>query len=881
LNGRAWLGLALLFSCAPELDDTGVTEATRRMVRATRVGVDNADQLLLSGLRADGLPGDYALTNDSLTAIIDATGLDEDRDRPEQRHRGSSGGTLIDLAPPGGRDALPQVLQLVGFDPQLRVHYQSVTVEEGGKAIHAVGRILDPERKIGVALDEHDLIEQVVVSTTWRMWDHQPWVQVETQVANQTSRPVELDPIVDLFVTDGQGAVPFVPSPGVGYDLPEGRTVLCPWLVLDADPGLPGAFAVLALEDGSLAVMAERDLDGRVRGVFVGKEDRAKDAIAPGDQRSWTRRYTASPGQDMTGVVRNVLELLGQQAGSYYLELGLSEGSDVRLDLGRSRQARATFHRLDPARYLDQEGRIRDGGVLPMATAWVGEGEATLETWLSLGRYAVEIESAGYRGEPRELEVQAELEEYGALALGEEALDTVQLRMVRADGQPNERPVRITVLGLGGTPQPELGRWQLAGEALSAGRRIWTDAGAVELRLPEGSYRLHVSQGPRYPLSTVELRTPLSEEITLSLPEAVIDGAGFVEADPFTASQGSIFGGDEAEDIAFALCGEGLELAVRAEAGGGEDAVSGCDGLQGVTGALATLDVPRTGVAGGDGWMVGFPVETSLPAAVMRPGAWLDEAWESGATITTVLAPRARGAAGAAAGMLHARGFERDRIDDGEANRFLRETSELGTGALDGGSLELISARDPWHSATVLQDWLALRQAGYDLFPVAASHSSWLEHDLPGGARTLILTDAEGLEERLEAFAQGRTVATSGPVLGVTLRCGGAQVGPGETLAVARGVDCTLDVHLQAASWVPVDRLRVFQDGQEFWSTAVEQDGELDALYSLPLLASSSWFVVDAGRPDVQPEGDYADVYPGMPVYAVTAAIVLDTATAR
>ncbi len=383
MNGRAWLGLALLFSCAPELDDTGVTEATRRMVRATRVGVDNADQLLLSGLRADGIPGDYALTNDSLTAIIDATGLDEDRDRPEQRHRGSSGGTLIDLAPPGGRDALPQVLQLVGFDPQLRVHYQSVTVEEGGKAIHAVGRILDPERKIGVALDEHDLIEQVVVSTTWRMWDHQPWVQVETQVANQTSRPVELDPIVDLFVTDGQGAVPFVPSPGVGYDLPEGRTVLCPWLVLDADPGLPGAFAVLALEDGSLAVMAERDLDGRVRGVFVGKEDRAKDAIAPGDQRSWTRRYTASPGQDMTGVVRNVLELLGQQAGSYYLELGLSEGSDVRLDLGRSRQARATFHRLDPARYLDQEGRIRDGGVLPMATAWVGEGEATLETWLS------------------------------------------------------------------------------------------------------------------------------------------------------------------------------------------------------------------------------------------------------------------------------------------------------------------------------------------------------------------------------------------------------------------------------------------------------------------------------------------------------------------
>ncbi len=851
------------------------------MVRATRVSASNASSLLLTGTRADGVVGDYALSSDTLTAIIDAPGLDEELGQPEQRHRGSSGGTLIDLAPPGGKDALSQVLQLVGFDPELRVHYQTVEVQEGGKALHAVGRILDPERKVGVALDEDDFVEQIVVSTTWRMWDHQPWLLVETQVANQTTRPVELDPIVDLFVTDGVGAVPFVPSPGVGYEILDGRSVLCPWLVLDADPKLPGAFAVLALEDGSLTVMADHDIDGRVRGVFVGREDRNKDAIAPGEQRVWSRRYTTSPGADMTGVVRNVLELLGAQSGSYHLELGISEGSDVDLELDRSRRARATFHRLDPARYLDDEGRIRDGGVMPMATAWIDGDDPWIRSWLSLGRYAVEIESAGYHDEPHEIEVQRDLEDYGLLALGEEPTSAVTVHLVDAAAQPNTRPVRLTVVGLGGTLDPDLGRWGLAGSELAAGRRVWTDADALELSLPDGSYRLIASRGPLHPIAVAEIRVPIDQAIELILSGGEIDGAGFVEADPFTASRGSIFGGDTAEDIAFALCAEGLELVVRAEAGGGEDAVTGCDGMQAVTGALATLDVPRTGVATGDGWMLGFPVDVSLRGAAMRPGDWLDRAWEAGALVTTVLAPRARGAAGAAAGMLHARGFERSRIDDGDANRFLRETSEQGTGALDGGSLELISAHDPWHSAAVLQDWFVLLQAGYELYPVAASHSSWLAHDQPGAARTLVLTEAEALDDRISAFAEGRTVATSGPVLEASLTCGDAQAGPGQTITAARDETCSLSIRLRAASWVPVDRLRVFQDGQEIWSSAVEQDGPLDFGHSLALSASSSWFVVDAGRPDDPPEGDFANVYPDMPVYAVTAPIVLDTTTSR
>ena len=178
------------------------------MVHATRISTANADDLLLVGLRSDGRVGDYAISNGSLLAIIDTPGFDEELGVPSQLHRAPSGGTLLDLAPLGALDALPQVLQVVGNDPQVRVLYQTVAIQEDGKEIHAVGRILDPERKVGVALDDDDLVEQLVVSTTWRMWDREPWLEVETIVSNQTGRPVEMDPIVDLVVTDGFGGHP-------------------------------------------------------------------------------------------------------------------------------------------------------------------------------------------------------------------------------------------------------------------------------------------------------------------------------------------------------------------------------------------------------------------------------------------------------------------------------------------------------------------------------------------------------------------------------------------------------------------------------------------------------------------------------------------------
>jgi hypothetical protein len=874
---RGLVCLALLGACGPEVADTGSELPSRAMVRATKVSTSNADELLLTGERADGEVGHYAITNGSLSAVVDAAGYDEALDLAEQLHRAPSGGTLVDLAPPGGRDALIQVIQVLGADPDLRVYYQRVSVVEDGKALAATGRILDPGGKLGLARDAQGLVEQVVVTTTWRMWDRQPWVEVETVVSNQAGRLIELDPVLDLFVTDGVGLAPYLPLPGVGFDVEHGSSTVTPWLVLSPQGSGAGSIGVLSLEDETIHVQAERGVDGRVRGVYVGRNARLDEEIPPGEQLGWTRRYTAAGGDDMEGVLRNILQLWSMQEGSIRLELGLAEATAVEIDLEDPRPARISFLRVDPARYLAANGEVQDGGAMPVGAAWSDGSEASITTWLPLGTYRVEVVAPGNAGVEQELEVQAGVERYGEVALGDGSLAPLHVDLIEAGGAPNSSPLRVTVLGLGGTPDPELGRFQLAGASLAAGRRLWTDAAVVELLLPEGSYRLIASRGPAYPLSSAEVRLPVTSSVQLELHEPAWELPGWFSADPFTASSASILGGDSAEDIAFALCAEGVDLVVRAEVGEGGSAAPGCEGQQQVSGVLGALDVPRGGASAGDGWVVAFPISGALAGPGSQPGDWLDRAWDAGARVTALLAPRREGVAGAGAGLFHAHDLQREGLEDQGPNHFLQEASAAGTTVLDAGALELITPADPEGGSAVLQDWFALLDLGYSLFPVASSHSSWLAADHPGVVRTFALSEDDSVEGRLSALAAGGTVASSGPMIEVELRGEAGSARPGQTLSVAPGEMLQLELRVLAADWVPVERVRVIAGGREIRTTEIEPGGPLDHQQTVEFqLGDASWVVVDAGMPDELASGDFALVHPGVPAYAVTAPIYLD-----
>ena len=97
----------------------------------------------------------------------------------------------------------------------------------------------------------------------------------------------------------------------------------------------------------------------------------------------------------------------------------------------------------------------------------------------------------------------------------------------------------------------------------------------------------------------------------------------------------------------------------------------------------------------------------------------------------------------------------------------------------------------------------------------------------------------------VDAIAAGRVVVTSGPWLEVSLD----GRGPGET--VPRPDDPELEILVDAANWVPVDRLRVIVDGQTVDSRALGADlpARIVVPLTLPDAASYVMVVVDGDRP--------------------------------
>ncbi len=875
------LGFALALlatSCEGPLEDSGAELATRRMVRATRISASNAGSLLLQGPRADGQVGDYALVNESFVAIIDAPGHDSDLGIPLQRHRAPTGGSLLDLGLYGVQDGLVQILQVLDYDPDLRVYYQVVEVTEQGRAIKATGRVLDPDRKLGVALDEHDLVEGLVVSTTWRMWDQENWVETETVLSNQAGRSIDIGAICDMVVTDGRGLQPFVPSPGWGFELSNRLPVTVPWVAFAGSEGAPGSYAILAPEEHTVQVVSYADRDGRVRTVLVGTDAQVKDEIRPGEQRSWTRRTTGRAGAGLSSVTQSVLDQLGEVWGSYFLELGLRGTAHAELLLDPAVAGQLVVHRTDPDRFVNVTGSVQQGGVLPISALELGPDSASESLWLPPGSYDLQLQAPGYLPGPYSFVLSSSGGE-SAVSLEGEGTVPVQVQVLGSDGLELDEAARLTVSGLGGTPDPDLERYSLvSGAAVSAvgGNRAWFTDGSIELSLPAGSYRLLASRGHRHPLAVAEISVPTTQQATLAFQSEAMSAGEYSSLEPVVASDASIIGGDSIEDIALALCAEDLDAWVRAEAGQVADAEARCSGQQAIRGLLGTLDVPRAGAAEGDGWMVAFPLDEGHAGPGLLPGAWLDRAWQNGALVTGILAPRARGAGGAAAGMFRARDFDRDAIDDGSANRFLRETSALGTHALDGAGLEVLSARDPWNTQDVVQDYFALLNEGYTVFPLGSSQPSWLRVDQPGAARTMVHSGQGDSDDLAAAAAAGLVYATSGPLLHLTVLGPEGSAMPGQTIEL-RGAD-SVQVQLQvsAPSWIPVERVRILLDGREAWAAEPEVTDGVRLSETIDLeLVEGSWLVVDVGYSDQAPTGDYARIYPDSPVYAITAPIWL------
>jgi len=476
------------------------------------------------------------------------------------------------------------------------------------------------------------------------------------------------------------------------------------------------------------------------------------------------------------------------------------------------------------------------------------------------------------------------------------------------------QPARITLLGTGATQDPAQKRTRILSTSYSqvyranvpmdsnygvfgfqAGNQMFASSmpprNAMSFWLAPGDYRAYAIRGPLSHLDSQDLQafdgqTQVSHVFTAEAAPLPSGWATFDLPSPSLATTGGML---PVEKLSSALA-EGVQILGMTEQDRLVDSTVLAADFRNEFLVSTIVDADRT-VIGSDPFVVG-----ARTSDLGRYGS---------ATALFVPAPRAERNGGArdsktwtlADFLLQAEGqynvIHRPRGPQGlfsPAGQGFNPTVALGTGAnawwsnassLSGGkthgafdALELLRAEGcnpadptPWFQEflAVRTDWFALlNQQTPTFFTKGLGLSSAMfSLDTPVGlARTYLKTTGftqGAMTPVLEALQKGAAVASTGPLLDVTLTpAGGVAVGPGG-LVPGPVAAVTLTVNLWAPSWVPVDQLRVTVNGTtEVLDIAALQplpttDAAYDkrhrrGTYTLNMPAGKdAWVVVEAG----------------------------------
>jgi hypothetical protein len=260
-----------------------------------------------------------------------------------------------------------------------------------------------------------------------------------------------------------------------------------------------------------------------------------------------------------------------------------------------------------------------------------------------------------------------------------------------------------------------------------------------------------------------------------------------------------------------------------------------------------------------------------------------------GRRLRAVLGDLGRGAGAPFVQMNHPRGHEQRKLEDSayfshlavagepydptlsldaEPNLVLAERDPAtGLRDLDYDGVELLNGPSIPRYQQTRADWLSLLLQGVVHVGVGNSDSH-RAGELPGLPRTYVAVARDAIADFDEAafFAAlrgGRAFATTGPLLDVKL----GDAGPGERFAGREG---TLRVRVNAAPWVPVDRLLVHRDAE----IVAEQTVARGQTVELPVTFERDGFLVVevSGTPDAT----WSALAPGFTPVAVANPVFVD-----
>jgi hypothetical protein len=844
---------------------------------AERITAENAHALRVAGPDADGGLGDWALQNGTLCAVI--------ADASHEAPISPQGGGLADLVRCGlANDQWSALVPLVNLSRGSVVAIRELRAErdETGARIVAEGG--------------------------------RPGLAVRTRYALDLATPDTLRVTTELERTDGGerlfafGEVVFHASGqlrpfallrrdlarSIGFAHPSG----------EPDSPLSMLRGVVAA-DAHVLVGGEAIEPGLAYGVALERAElrRAGGAVEP------VATFSIS-GEDftMTGVFARPFWIGGGDGAPGWLEfaqlllMDLDPGDVLVLERAIRVGERADVASLTDGFFAEGSevsGRVDDAAArLHLETAAGApvsavrpDADGAFALRLPPGAYRLRAVAPGGRELVREFALDSAPLVLAPIALGAPARVLL----------PRGRTLRLVFLGEDGTPDPRFGDdglgFRVNGQEIPSGGLVnavslaGTPGDPERVTLAPGRYLVLATRGPEHDVRDARIELAAGETLALAIedPPRALETPGWIAADLHVHSAESFDSSLPHERQLVAFAANGAEVLVASEHDrvfdprpaivrlGLGDRLAGVTGVE-ITSAFTGGDSPHT-----IGHMNAYPLRHDPLAP--RGGAPAAE----GRRLRAVLAALGRGDGAPFVQLNHPRNGTQGRLEHGAYFTHLAVAGEPydPTRPLDAAPNRALAEPDPatglrdldYHGVELLNgpglaryrltraDWFSLLLQGVVHVGVGNSDSH-RAGELPGLPRTYVAL----ADDRIEAFDEaaffaalraGRAFASTGPLLEAKL----GAAGPGERF---RGGEGVLSVRVEAAPWVPVDRLRVYRDAVVVAERALEPGVTL----ALPLAFERDAFVV------VEVEGTPAPTWsalaPGFTPLAVANPIFVD-----
>jgi hypothetical protein len=826
---------AMAATCTKDPGPVSGPVCSANSVVAARV-IERADQLL-GGPTARGRLGDVRLENDKLAVVIAQAGA--------SRGYHPYGGVILDADKKreGGaltRSNFGEVILSLDLDV-LRAERVEV-VGDGGGGCEARVRVTG-------TLDVMPLFDALLGGLFTRKETQIAWqvdyvlepgadaLRIEHRIQNLATTSVDFG-LLGVGFLFGDGATPLLE--GYGFASLEGQAagayfgaVADEVSYLYGRPDAPvqliaSASGVIAGSLGDPLTLRAREKLSFVHYLVVGEGDLAR------DQAVWQRLVG---GPALTAVQGTVVDEAGAPVAGARVHAVLAEPVSAQRDyVSRTRS--------------DAEGRFALG--------------------LAPGRYSLVVATdARAFSEPTLVEVSAQPGAAVTLRISR----TGRVRYSIRDEAGALLPVKLTVLADDGLPSlpPRYGE---PDQNPGAFRTVFAERGEGELSLPEGGYRVYVSRGGEY--EVIERALEVKSDAPASLEGVLVRSVrspGWLTTDTHVHAQLSPDSPDLYPYKVRAMAAEGLELPVSTE----HEAIGDFNP------AIRALGLERwiKGIVGSEVTTVNYGHFNAFPLTPdpSLPGNGRIR-WSKSAPAETFAAIRANPAAPFIQ-VNHPRGraigayFSWLGLD--------RETfvTEVADPVLDFDGIEVMNGcgQGTLGRDTIL-DWFAFLNRGLRKVGTASSDNHRAARDDLGFPVTYVKMPVDSPAEAdvaiaRRSFFEGRLVLSCGPFLEAqATREDGARAQVGDLLRASDG-RVSVQVRVEAPSWMDVDTLDVVVDGQVALTRPIAaREGPLRADLTIPLELTpgrDAWIAVSV-RGD-RPHGIWAHRQPS---FAVTNPIFVD-----